>query len=565
MKKAAKDKDKITTIQLEWEAAGKAGEEKRYVDELYHLYYVLKNIDVNDLKQIKNINCLRELAFKALGLDELAFLVSSDIEIHSYERKHGDEDLMRKIAPHDLLMQYRLEMLYDYQRYYFNAYKLFDLLQTYNKKEEMVFWVEYLLKFDPRNRDVVFNGMTQMVRIGEFQKAIDLGSSIKDDPYIETVKLFCLNRLYLFDIILNTVDSLKVLDIVKQEYKMRALIGLYKNNKKKYEGQLKSQYAEGLKLSTPTHEVNYLASSPYIAKYLNSSQKNIYHYTNIAALKNIIEKNVFWATKNDFLNDNKEHEYIVQLIKEINLSNSQKELLEKALSRYFASINTHFSQEDCGDVLNAFIDKTIRELYMDEIYIVSFSTEPDNLTLWGNYSYFQGYNLGFNKELLIDSMKLNNANEQQDFLIDGKVIYLDEKDKKGFLSSMISEILNDMDTFKVESHIANQIVISHLLLMSNFIKNKSMEAESEYRIISIQLKNDEEASTQREKHVRIKDNSFIPYTVINGKVKESLQCITIGPTNNMDISAKGVKYLLKANGYNPNYPEINKSKITLRY
>jgi hypothetical protein len=142
--------ENIKKAQLEWEAAGKAGKEERYVDELYHLYNALKNIDTSNFEWIQRINCTREFAFKALKLDELAFLIGNNIERNSYKQEHGDEDLMRKIAPNKLLIQYRLEMLYDYKKYYYNTYKLFDLLETYNNQKESVFWVDYLLKFNPK-------------------------------------------------------------------------------------------------------------------------------------------------------------------------------------------------------------------------------------------------------------------------------------------------------------------------------------------------------------------------------------------------------------------------------
>ena len=113
---------------------------------------------------------------------------------------------------------------------------------------------------------------------------------------------------------------------------------------------------------------------------------------------------------------------------------------------------------------------------------------------------------------------------------------------------MINEIYNDFKRESVDEFIIKKVIVAHLLLISNFIKHTSMSKEQEYRILFIKTReesvvNDKDKVLQSK--IRVKGNSLIPFITVPINNKLSLKSVTIGPKNNMDISEKGVVYLLQ--------------------
>ncbi|NRT92917.1 hypothetical protein [Clostridium beijerinckii] len=51
----------------------------------------------------------------------------------------------------------------------------------------------------------------------------------------------------------------------------------------------------------------------------------------------------------------------------------------------------------------------------------------------------------------------------------------------------------------------------------------------------------------------------------NNKIKLPIKSITIGPKNTLDIAEKGLRYLLKWNGFEKYDVRIKKSDIPYRY
>ncbi|MDO4473151.1 MAG: hypothetical protein Q4B75_00640 [Eubacteriales bacterium] len=95
-----------------------------------------------------------------------------------------------------------------------------------------------------------------------------------------------------------------------------------------------------------------------------SPEYSLYHYTKCTGVQGILKEPAFRATKSDFLNDTNEMLYILSIVQEI-LKEFRKTELRKLLQEYFF--------------------QTIYELKKRPYYILSFSTDPDSITLWAKF------------------------------------------------------------------------------------------------------------------------------------------------------------------------------------
>ena len=300
--------------------------------------------------------------------------------------------------------------------------------------------------------------------------------------------------------------------------------------------------------------------------------RKIYHYTNIDVLYDVLKEQKFWLTRYDYLNDMTELEYSFTLIESninkvcIKLSSDEKMMLMaciKNLSEY--------------------------------IYIMSFSTNSDSLTLWGNYSAFEGYYIGMNslelanyiiknKIFIISNDKSNEISRYRKeetkstcYNI-GKVIYDQTEQNKMIvevlecLNELYSSSMRQSDDFSVK----RAELISHLVDYCCMFKKTCFYQEEEYRLI---VSVDKNINSNVVKYKKSK-SVFIPYIEIGFdlNVKESIiKSIGIGPKNKMDIAEKGlISYLMSLdyevvnpNTVNYNYGnkevDVIKSGIPLRY
>ncbi|MDD2362511.1 MAG: hypothetical protein PHV32_04700 [Eubacteriales bacterium] len=536
------------------------------INELVSLKLRLGNLKEEDSLKIIEINERRESLFKILELYELAFIIHNNLNTRKYQIDysliHDYEDILSREA---LLKEYRMMSLFECN----NIHEL-DLLNIVGKCElekEYTFWIDYFLGLLEEKSDMIFYKMTDLTKKHKFSEALNIGYEyVHKNYFVAHAYFYCLFRLQKYQDIIELLCSNKcrIKDNEKDEFELQALYYLYENNKEKYATPFKKKYIEIIK----NHDVyNYCGWSPYIASRLDKSCEEIAHYTSLEALKSILENNELWATKHDFLNDYNEHKYLLDLVREPSLTSNSKNVIHNSLKRHFVHQTDEVEIPDCGPEINRFIDNDLRTNYMKDIYVLSFSTEDNNLTLWGNYSKFQGYNLKFNRQKLINGMMYCNINESQDVIIEGKIIYLEEDDT--FVNDLANEILTDMSANGIDENISIKIIVSHLLLMGLFIKSKTMDAEKEYRIVSLQ-RDEVNISTVFSKKsnekmkMRQSNNVFIPYTILHGDIVDCVEQITIGPLNNLDIAEKGMKCFLDYKGLSNNI-NIKKSKITLRY
>ena len=298
---------------------------------------------------------------------------------------------------------------------------------------------------------------------------------------------------------------------------------------------------------------NLLKKIPKIKKILdNDKNSTIYHYTKPEKLLNILKSASIRFSNALYLNDKDEIAYsyklIVKLIDET--PNLETDVFEK-IKNHFISKYKH--------IIDGEIDSKI-EL---EYFTTSFSSENDNLTRWNNYSKgksYTGYNIGFNKDLLIKDMI-----EKEFHPIYGSVIY-DTKKQAKILTSIFkkwnTQIKNLSNTRKnYEVHLFDLIfeLIDILSIVSLFFKNPQFNNEKEYRIV---LVNGVDIKSAKQTKIIEKNGLFIPYIEYNFS-HNTVSNVNIGPTLDERIFYASTNRMLMNYGYEN--IDVRKSKIPLRY
>lgn len=112
----------------------------------------------------------------------------------------------------------------------------------------------------------------------------------------------------------------------------------------------------------------------------------ICHYTNAEGLLGIVANKVFWASKSTFTNDPSEIRFAAELIEELVNRRSLKPAFKDALSGETGAIMAY-----------------------DDIYVLSFSKNPDVLSMWNRYSKGGGYSLCFDSQMMEDQISAKYA------------------------------------------------------------------------------------------------------------------------------------------------------------
>ncbi|MBR2409010.1 MAG: DUF2971 domain-containing protein [Lachnospiraceae bacterium] len=296
---------------------------------------------------------------------------------------------------------------------------------------------------------------------------------------------------------------------------------------------------------------NYMDEFIFV-EMLGSGQK-LYHYTTVSAVQNMIEKDEFWATRHDFLNDQEEFKY------------AHKVFVSKILSE----IHDKSLQTQIRDRLKKEIEADLTEKNRSGYYVLSFSLNKDNLALWSEFSNEAGYCMGFDygtlKECIGGGLSWNgkviyDGKQQEEALRKSWIkvaegIY--EYPYEQFLNATLANISNKMLDAMVES--AMMICI----LYGMFFKKPEFSLEEEYRFVfSGVLKGRKTLKEEGEIFFRAKRDTLIPFIKVPEGILKSLRSVCIGPKSNIDIARKGMEMFCESKGLNV---KVGKSKIPLRY
>lgn len=301
-------------------------------------------------------------------------------------------------------------------------------------------------------------------------------------------------------------------------------------------------------------------------KNINSSDEtlvdNLYHYTDIHALQNILKNKTLWMSKSSYMNDKSDIVYFKNL-----LSNISKKHIDKITNN--TSLKNYINKEV----------KDVIDIDTSNIFVLSTTYNRDSLTLWSNYSNNSGYNIGFSGEsfvelLLVDEKVIAIDNDRDEIAIrnhawiyDGIVNY-NIKDINYIAESYIEKLItvlveNYNNCCKYDSDIDDitSIMADDLSILSMFIKNPLFEHEEEVRFIVC-------TSLKDIIKYRISNGILIPYIELSFKINTNDTPITelmIGPKNNIDIAKNSLMEYISSLGYDTNYIKINKSEIPYNY
>ncbi|MGP1541307.1 DUF2971 domain-containing protein [Peptostreptococcus stomatis] len=293
---------------------------------------------------------------------------------------------------------------------------------------------------------------------------------------------------------------------------------------------------------------DYLQDYKVVSKLNN--EKILYHYTSVEGIFGILNNNKIWATNMFFLNDISEFKYTFDLFEQFFLNKIKNEEIKNSLIERFKGY------------FKASYDRL-------PVYVISFSTNEDNLLLWSEFTEKMGYNIGFKIKKLYDTI-------DSEYKYNNEVIYDIEEQKRrlkesleSFLKKNFTSKTNHSDLSFLENLEGDKLKktldmlaleMSYICIVhSIFFKQSIFNQEQEYRICFL-IPN--ENYNKENIQFRLKEDVIFPYIEIDFDILNSLESITIGPKNNIDIAKMGLEIYCRNKEIDP---KILKSNIPLRY
>ncbi len=285
----------------------------------------------------------------------------------------------------------------------------------------------------------------------------------------------------------------------------------------------------------------------------------LYHYTSAEAIISILNKNEFWLTNSNFMNDNSETTYACKLF---NDRLDQSKINEKNKI-----------------VLKEMVDLAVGKGLVQNNFILSFSMNSDSLPMWQYYGGKAGYILGKSPKFIKDfgdfewiysikhsrddngnHIKVKNPHKQCVEVVEARspmsysvvsnnVIY-DKKIQISIMDTIIAHI--------EERLIENAYTLGRLIDFIPFIKHESYTNEEEYRIII----SFDKTQMNRVQHNREREGAIIPFVKLKFNKREYIQGIGISPNIFNEYTKLGVENIIR------NYPsklEFIESQIPSRF
>lgn len=260
-------------------------------------------------------------------------------------------------------------------------------------------------------------------------------------------------------------------------------------------------------------------------------------------VRGILKDKAFFATKSDFLNDTNEVRYTLSLI-----------------SRVLDEIPSVTGNAFLREKLSVTADEMKKQCY----YVLSFSVDPDSITLWAEFDNNTGYNLEFKSSEVLDMIRSSRKISYHGYLI-----YSGKMQKKILRKLLISDIPGSLDcSFEDIMEAAASDVESELFakycrnfkkavsIYAVFFKQEEFAAEKEYRVV---LRETDESKVC----FREKDGFLLPYIPIAlKKAQSAVNKITVAPQNHVDLAKEGMQLYARNLGYNA---DVCLSRINLRY
>lgn len=246
---------------------------------------------------------------------------------------------------------------------------------------------------------------------------------------------------------------------------------------------------------------------------------NVFHYTDLNALINIIHKDCIVLRATNVLYQNDPHE-IVEGVNIVNKIEKDQNIVAGAFRSY---------------------------------YITSFSANEDNLSMWGMYAANgNGCAIAFDFDMLAKSygimIKCNYGEEAI------------EADLNNFLrlvkTGSFVALGGTQPSKEDNEHNRNALYNNMILTTCLGAKNEAYKHERETRGVVCC----DNASLVK---YRVRNGYIAPYVEIRVP-KEALKKIVVGPTNNKVLTMQSIYHFLQINGYDINKIDVVSSKIPYR-
>ena len=208
--------------------------------------------------------------------------------------------------------------------------------------------------------------------------------------------------------------------------------------------------------------------------------KVLYHYTSVEALYNIIDTRTFWLANSKSSNDKKENSLSI-----------------KAYRKMLEAIMNTCQNDDINNAIKIFLsreDSLSRSVGNKRFFILSLTTQKDNLAHWDRYASFrQGISIALNAGVLGMIREKIHSMFQDDIIRECKLLYTKE--------ACISKIENELEkSCTILSKLPKQhlydVLIGNISYLFSYIslhlKNIFFKDETERRILI-----DEESTLER--------------------------------------------------------------------
>lgn len=550
--------------------------------EKIHVIKDLINSDISlNKKELYNreiINCYDSIIefYKGINTGSYDYYIEEKINYLMFEPRESVDIKNENIKK--MLICIETDMGKEWGELYYQK-KIYGLLSL-SKYDEVVYLYKSEVENNYNDNICFIHYLTSLYRLGLFDKFRE--ELKKREILIDEQAVGLLMYKLKIAVIENDEDTINyVLDKSYQinnhyfqEVRFKALLELCKISKftnKECKEKIEKMYFETL-INDKKFENNYQAYSNIKLNLFDKRDVNsiLYHYTSIYALKGIIENKELWVTGVDYLNDSKERRYIIEYLEFV--INKLKEINNNGIVEYLEyvlwGIRLFFKEElsETGEIYNIIRSYVNNNLIrrLNDSYVLSLSKNNDSLTLWGNYANNEGYNIGFDKNSLIETF-INSDSTQYSIPLHGEVLYKSiEYDKDVNSDEIIIEVqeyYNNCIKYDVSKEKIICGLIGNMIYIGLFIKQKEFINEEEYRVVFLRENYFEEGFRTE---FRIKDSSFIPFIKVPFNERD-IKSIRVGPNNKSDIAENGLMALLEEKGFNLEEIEINKSNIPLRY
>lgn len=274
------------------------------------------------------------------------------------------------------------------------------------------------------------------------------------------------------------------------------------------------------------------------------SDQILFHYTNCDSLISIIQKNEYWLSSVELMNDKEEVDYSLKLVTDV----VGKLIIPQARK---------------DELLNSFLK--YKKTSAINTFVLSLSFEQDALILWNNYGKNEGYNLGISLATFLDYLNTNKVeivNDSTCILVNGRVLYESELQTKLLLTLFkayydLYVYKQERGVLKPETDISVSKIWKMIILYSSLVKSDLHRMENEYRVL-LTIPDDSKAI-----EFRSRNGLVLPYIKMKMKTFDYLKKITIGPKIDDKIADESLKYFIEKNV--DKFINLDKSDLKLRF